>query len=59
MVFFSGIPSDAAGPVALTTTPTLICAQTLVLQSSAAIASKRNDLFPISRAMFVSKFSLL
>ena len=35
-VFFSGMPSDAAGPVAETVTPTLTCAP-------AALASARHD----------------
>jgi hypothetical protein len=36
IVFFSGIPSDAAGPVADTVTPTLMSARASVLESSAA-----------------------
>src|ERR1035437_4049130 len=36
IVFFSGMPSDAAGPVADTVTPTLICAEATVEKASAS-----------------------
>ena len=40
MVFFSGMPSDAAGPVAETVTPILTCATAAVASANVAATSK-------------------
>ncbi len=39
-VFFSGMPKEAAGPVADTLTPTLICAEALLANTSDNMAGK-------------------